>query len=116
MLAGRQPTVYGDGTQTRDYVFVDDVVDAFVRATEKGGGLLMNIGTGVETSVLDLYDIVARLTGYREPPNLAPARTGELARSALDPGRAAIHLGWKPWTSLDEGLAITVDWFRAHDG
>jgi UDP-glucose 4-epimerase len=116
MLAGRQPTVYGDGTQTRDYLFVDDAVDAFVRATEKGGGLLMNIGTGVETSVLDLYDRMARLTGYREPPNRAPARAGELGRSALDPGRAAIHLGWKPWTPLDEGLAISIDWFRSAGG
>src|SRR4051812_8864461 len=112
MLAGRQPTVYGDGAQTRDYVFVDDVVDAFVRATEKGGGLLMNIGTGVETSVLDLYDAIAGAVGYAEPPNRAPARAGELERSALDPGRAAIHLGWKPWTPLDEGLGLTVDWFR----
>ena len=60
----RSPTVFGDGAQTRDFVFVDDVVDAFVRATEKGGGLLMNIGTGVETSVLELYDAMARLTGY----------------------------------------------------
>jgi UDP-glucose 4-epimerase len=113
MLAGRQPTIYGDGAQTRDYLFVDDAVDAFVRATEKGGGLLMNVGTGVETSVLDLYESLARLTGCSEPPNRAPARTGELTRSALDPGRAAIHLGWKPWTALDDGLALTVDWFRA---
>ena len=112
LLAGRPTKIFGDGSDTRDYVFVDDVVDAFVRATEKGGGLLMNIGTGVETSVLDLYDAVARLTGYPEPPNRAPARAGELARSALDPGRAAIHLGWKPWTPLDDGLALTVDWFR----
>ena len=100
------PTVYGDGAQTRDYVFVDDVVDAFVRATEKGGGLLMNIGTGVETSVLDLYDAMARLTGYPRPPNRAPARAGRAARARRSiPGRAAIHLGWKPWTPLDDGLA-----------
>jgi UDP-glucose 4-epimerase len=113
MLAGRQPTVFGDGGQTRDYVFVDDVVDAFVRATEKGGGLLMNIGTGVETSVLQLYEAMARLTGYGEAPNRAPERAGELLRSSLDPGRAAIHLGWKPWTPLDDGLLRTLDWFRA---
>jgi UDP-glucose 4-epimerase len=112
MLAGRQPTVFGDGGQTRDYVFVDDVVDAFVRATEKGGGLLMNIGTGVETSVLQLYEGMARLTSYREAPNRAPERAGELLRSSLDPGRAAIHLGWKPWTSLEDGLLRTIDWFR----
>ena len=115
MLAGRQPTVYGDGGQTRDYVFVDDVVDAFVRPTEKGGGLLMNIGTGVETSVLELYEAMARLTGYGEPPNRAPERAGELLRSSLDPGRAAIHLGWKPWTALDDGLSRTIDWFRTRD-
>jgi UDP-glucose 4-epimerase len=113
MLARRPPTIYGDGTQTRDYVFVDDVVDAFVRATEKGGGLLMNIGTGVETTVLGLHEMIARLTGYPEPPNRAPGRAGELARSALDPGRAGIHLGWKPWTALEDGLGLTVDWFRA---
>ena len=112
MLGGRQPTVYGDGGQARDYVFVDDVVDAFVRATEKGGGLLMNIGTGVETSVLELYETMARLTGYRQEPNPAPERPGELLRSSLDPGHAAIHLGWKPWTTLDDGLARTIDWFR----
>jgi UDP-glucose 4-epimerase len=112
MLAGRPPTVYGDGTQTRDFVFVDDVVDAFVRATEKGGGLLMNIGTGVETSVLALFDALAALTGYAGPPNHAPALAGELPRSALDPGRAAIHLGWKPFTTLADGLADTVDWYR----
>jgi UDP-glucose 4-epimerase len=116
MLAGRRPTIYGDGGQTRDFVYVDDVVDAFVRAAEKGGGLVMNIGTGVETSVHELYETMARLTGFRTSPRTAPARPGELARSALDPGRAAIHLGWKPWTALDEGLALTVDWFRAHRG
>ena len=115
MLAGKQPTVFGDGGQTRDYVFVDDVVDAFVRATEKGGGLLMNIGTGAETSVLQLYEAMARLTGYGEAPNRAPERAGELLRSSLDPGRAAIHLGWKPWTSLDDGLLRTIDWFRDRD-
>ncbi|MFI5053742.1 MAG: NAD-dependent epimerase/dehydratase family protein [Acidimicrobiia bacterium] len=115
MLAGKRPTVFGDGGQTRDYVFVDDVVDAFVRATEKGGGLLMNIGTGVETSVLELYQAMARLTGYAHSPNLAPERAGELQRSSLDPGRAAIHLGWKPWTTLDDGLARTLDWFRTRE-
>jgi UDP-glucose 4-epimerase len=114
MLAGRRPNIYGDGTATRDFLYVDDAVDAFVRATERGGGLLMNIGTGTETSVRDLYDAIARLTSYAEPPHLAPARVGELGRSCLDPGRAAIHLGWKPWTSLDEGLALTVDWYRTN--
>jgi UDP-glucose 4-epimerase len=113
LLAGRRPTIYGDGTQTRDYLFVDDAVDAFVRAAERGGGLLMNIGTGVETSVRELYASMASLVGAHDEPGVAAARPGELARSSLDPGRAAIQLGWKPWTTLDEGLAITLDWFRA---
>ncbi len=112
LLAGKQCTIYGDGGQTRDYVYVDDVVDAFVRATERGGGLLMNIGTGVETSVLELYGRMADLSGYRGDARFAPERPGELERSALDPGRAAIHIGWKPWTDLDEGLGLTLDWFR----
>jgi len=111
LLEKRRPTIYGDGGQTRDFVFVDDVVDAFVRAAEKGGGLLMNIGTGVETSVHQLFDAMAQLTGYDEAPRYAPERAGELRRSALDPGRAAIHLGWKPWTALDDGLARTLEWF-----
>jgi UDP-glucose 4-epimerase len=113
MLAGRRPNIYGDGLQTRDYLYVDDAVDAFVRATEKGGGLLVNVGTGTATTVHDLYARLAALTGYAETPHLAPARMGELEHSCLDPGRAAIHIGWKPWTSLDEGLGLTVDWFRA---
>ncbi|HEX5586280.1 MAG TPA: GDP-mannose 4,6-dehydratase [Acidimicrobiia bacterium] len=113
LLAGRRPTIYGDGSQTRDYLFVDDAVDAFVRAAERGGGLLMNIGTGVETSVRELYTAMASLVGTRDEPGAAAARPGELTRSALDPGRAAIQLGWKPWTTLDEGLALTIDWFRA---
>jgi UDP-glucose 4-epimerase len=113
MLARRQPTVHGDGGQTRDFLFVDDAVDAFVRATEKGGGLLMNIGTGVETSVLDLYRQLAALTGYAERPHQAAPRRAEVPHSALDPGRAGIHLGWRPWTTLADGLALTVDWYRA---
>jgi len=113
LLAGERPTIYGDGEQTRDFVFVDDAADAFVRATEKGDGLLINIATGTETSVQQLFDQMARLTGFPDPARYAPARTGELRQSALDPGRAAIHLGWKPYTPTEEGLSRTLDWFRA---
>ena len=112
LLAGEECTIFGDGEQTRDFVYVDDVVDAFVRGAERGGGLLVNIGTGVETSVNTLYDTIARSAGVGEPATYAPPRPGELARNALDAGRAAIHLGWKPWTSVDEGCAATLDWFR----
>jgi UDP-glucose 4-epimerase len=113
LLAGDRPTIYGDGEQTRDYVYVDDVCDAFVRAAEKAGGLVVNIGTGIETSVQHLFDAMARAIGFGEPARYAPPRAGELRRSALDPGRAAIHLGWKPWTTLDQGLQRTIEWFRA---
>jgi UDP-glucose 4-epimerase len=113
LLAGERPTIFGDGEQTRDFVFVDDVCDAFVRAGEKGGGLMVNIGTGIETSVQQLFDAMARTTGFSEPARYAPPRAGELRRSALDPGRAEIHLGWKPWTTLEAGAARTVDWFRS---
>ncbi|HEX2698807.1 MAG TPA: NAD-dependent epimerase/dehydratase family protein [Acidimicrobiales bacterium] len=112
LLAGEPCTIFGDGDQTRDFVYVDDVVDAFVRAAERGGGLLMNVGTGTETSVNDLYTAMARQAGVRQPAVYAPPRPGELARSSVDPGRAAIHLGWRPWTVLDEGCRATLDWFR----
>jgi UDP-glucose 4-epimerase len=113
LLERKQALIYGDGSQTRDFVFVDDVVDAFVRASEKGGGLTMNIGTSIETSVQDLYGLMAKLTGFREPPRYEPPRAGELPRSAVDPGKAKIHLGWEPFTVLEEGLSLTLEHFKA---
>jgi UDP-glucose 4-epimerase len=113
LLTGETPVIFGDGLQTRDFVFVDDIVDAFVRAADRAGGLLLNIGTGVETNVVELFDAMARLVDHKGKPRHEAARVGELARSALDPARAEIHLGWKPWTSLSEGLGRTLDHFRA---
>ena len=112
LLDGRPCTIFGDGSQTRDYVFVDDAVDAIVRSTDRGGGLLCNIGTGVETSVRQVHDSVARAVGVDAEPIFASERPGELQRSVLDPGRAAMQLGWQPFTSFDEGVAQTVEWFR----
>jgi UDP-glucose 4-epimerase len=112
LAAGRQCVVFGDGTQTRDYVYVDDVVDAFARAARRGDGLVLNIGTGQETSVSALYEIVARASGSDLAPRHAPERPGELQRSALDPRRAGLHLGWKPWTPLDKGIGSVVDYLR----
>jgi UDP-glucose 4-epimerase len=113
LLSGQPCTIFGDGSQTRDFVFVDDVVDAFARASGRGGGLVLNVGTGRETSVNDLYRAMARHAGVDQPALSAPSRTGELDRICLDPGRAAIQLGWKPWTSLAEGTAAVIDWFRS---
>jgi len=112
LLDGVAPAIYGDGEQTRDYVFVDDAVDAFVRATDRADGKLLNIGTGVETSVLELFDLVAAATGYEGVPSMQPARGGELRRSALDATLAGTQLGWRPWTPLEDGVNRTVEWFR----
>lgn len=116
LVKGEQCTIFGDGSMTRDYTFVDDVVDAFARSCDAGDGLLLNIGTGKETSVRELYDTVAHYTGAELEPIYAPERPGELKRSCLDPGRAGIHLGWKPWTTLESGIGQTVEWFRAEAG
>jgi len=112
VLSHERPVIFGDGSQTRDFVYVDDVVDAFVRAVDKGGGLLMNIGTGVETSVQQLFDVMAKLAGFKQHARYDPPRTGEVQRSALDPSRAGIHLGWQPWTTLEEGVARTLEHFK----
>ncbi len=109
LLAGEPCTIYGDGTQTRDYVFVDDVVDAFARAAERGGGLLINVGTGIETSVNQLYATLARAARVDLPAVQAPARPGELDRNVLDSARAAVQLGWKPWTDLTTGITAVLD-------
>ena len=113
LLAGETPTIFGDGNQTRDFVFVDDVVDAFARARHGGSGLLANVGTGTETSVNDLLAAMARLTGFTGAVVYAPARPGELARSALDPTLAGQELGWKPLYTLEQGLDRTLAWFKA---
>jgi UDP-glucose 4-epimerase len=112
LLAGEPCTIFGDGTQTRDFVYVDDVVDAFVRAAERGSGLLCNIGTGHETSVNELYATMAEVAGVTAAAVRAPARPGELARSCLDPGRAKLHLGWTPWTDLRAGTTEVLRYFR----
>ncbi len=113
LLAGEPCTIFGTGEQTRDFIYVDDVVDAFVRAADRGSGLLANVGTGREVSVNELYDTMAAAAGVTEPALRAPARAGELDRSALDNGRAELHLGWTPWTTLEEGTRQVIDWFRA---
>lgn len=109
ILRGEPVTVFGDGAQTRDFVFVDDVVDAFVRAATRGGGLVCNIGTGRETSVNELLAIMAGQARAEVGRVNAEARPGELERSCLDVERAAIQLGWRPWTELAQGIRAVLD-------
>lgn len=114
MLDGAPTTVFGDGSNTRDYVYVDDVVDAMVRASgPAGGGQRFNIGTGAETSDRALHTAVAAAVGVADRPRFAPSRLGDLARSCLDPGAAQAVLGWRPRVHLDEGLRRTVEYFRS---
>ncbi|MBB1018804.1 MULTISPECIES: SDR family NAD(P)-dependent oxidoreductase [Dietzia] len=114
LLAGQPTRVFGDGGNTRDYVFVDDVVDAFVRAAEvpAAAGLRFNVGTGVETTDRGLHTLVAEAAGAADDPEYAPARLGDVDRSALDAERAAEVLGWTPQVTIREGVARTVDYFR----
>lgn len=112
LLTGTPITIFGTGEQTRDFVYVDDVVDAFVRAATRGGGLVCNIGTGRETSVNDLYRSMAAVVGSEANPDYAPGRAGELDRNVLDVERAGIQLGWRPWTELGDGVRAVIDSVR----
>ena len=112
MLDGKRPVVYGDGMQTRDYLFVDDAVDAFVRAAGIGGGRYFNVGTGRETTVLELFRTIAAEVRFAQLPVFADPRPGETPRSVLDAHEAMQALHWDPWTSLEEGVAMTVEWMK----
>jgi UDP-glucose 4-epimerase len=112
MLAGESPTIFGDGNQTRDYVFIDDTVHAFVQAIDRGSTRLVNVGTGLEASVNHLYRLLADITGFAGEPQHGPLPPGELRRIALDISLAASAIAWKPWTHLEDGLAETVAYLK----
>jgi UDP-glucose 4-epimerase len=116
LLRGDAVTIFGDGEQTRDFVYVDDVVDAFVRAGARGGGLVLNIGTGKEVSVNELARVMGERAGATATPIHAPARAGEIQRSSLDPERAGIHLGWRAWTELEAGVDGVLAYTRRQAG
>ena len=107
---GGRPTVFGDGKQTRDYIYVGDVVSAAIAAAESDAGGAINIGTGIETDVLQLVDALGKLSDRDDfEPEFAPERTGEVQRIAIDAGRAQRELGWRAEMDLDEGLKVTLD-------
>ena len=108
---GETPRIFGDGRQTRDFVYVGDAVAATLAAAGSGG--VYNVGTGAETSVLDLYAAIAPVTGIEREPQHADPRPGEILRSVLDVSRAKRELGWRAQRDLDAGLAETWAWFTA---
>ena len=116
LLDGEPCTVYGDGTQTRDYVYVGDVARANLLAAERRHDGALNVGTGIETDVNALYAHLARAAGVSAPPERGSARPGEQRRSCIDPAAAARALGWRPEVAIGDGLARTFEWFRSRRG
>ena len=106
LAEGKPCRIFGDGLQTRDYVFVGDVVAATLAAAGRSAGIY-NVGTGIETTVVSLYELCRRVAGSGAEPEFAPARLGEARRSAVDPSLAGVELGWRPGTSLEDGLRRT---------
>jgi len=113
VLAGKPPTIYGDGTQTRDYVYVGDVVAAALAAADSGRPGIWNIGTGTETSVLDLVALIEQAAGHAVEPEFAAQRAGELQRNALAAELVMRDLGWRPATSLADGVRAVYRWIEA---
>jgi len=116
LLEGRRCTINGDGAQTRDYVYVDDVARANLLAAEQDFDGALNVGTGVETDVNAVHALLARAAGVEARPEFGPAKPGEQRRSCLDPSAAARAIGWRPSVGLADGLARTLDWFRGRRG
>ena len=116
MLQGERPTIFGKGDKTRDYIYVADVVMANLLAMEKSMNGVYNIGTGVETSDHEMFDLLAGLTGYKGNPHYAPVRKGEIYRICLDYSKAQKEIGWQPQFLLREGLRETVDYYRSMSG
>jgi UDP-glucose 4-epimerase len=108
LLGGSRPRVFGDGRQTRDYIYVGDVVEAFLAASNESVRGTYNVGTGVETSVLEIGELLGRICEREFEPEMAPARSGEVQRIAIDSSRAAADLGWRARTRLEEGLRTTA--------
>jgi UDP-glucose 4-epimerase len=113
LIEGKRPTVFGDGLQTRDYVYVGDVVAANLAAAESDGTGAFNIGTGRQTSVIDLVEALGKLAGHEFEVEMAPPRPGEVQHIALDYSRAREELGYEPKVDLETGLKLTLDSVRA---
>lgn len=117
MLAGEQPTIYGDGQQSRDFTYIENVVEANLLAAaapaEKVSGEVMNVATGSRITLNETFEILRELTGYRGKPAYAPPRAGDIRDSLADIGRAQKLLGYQPRVDFREGLRRTVEWYRS---
>jgi UDP-glucose 4-epimerase len=113
VVAGEEPTIYGDGAQTRDLVYVADAVSVFLAAADSGRPGIWNAGTGIEVSVLDLIAVIAGIAGHPVTPQFAPARVGDLLRSSLAVDRAERDLGWRADTPLTDGVTKVYRWIQA---
>jgi len=116
MLERKPCTIFGDGKQTRDYVFVGDVARANLAASKKSVSGAVNIGTGIETSVNDLYHTLGTVADVTTGPEYAPARPGEQSRSVISPARAGAELDWRPEVGLARGLDLTFSYFKDRAG
>ena len=112
MLNNETPIVYGDGNQTRDYIFVTDVVSALIKSSEMDDNLFLNIGTSKETSVNELVSIIRSITSWEGEPDYKPQREGELLRSVLNNEKAKKSLNWQPEYNLNRGIKELVNWFK----
>lgn len=112
MLEGKTPTIFGDGTCIRDYVYCKDVAAANVAAISKADNMAVNIGTSIPTDVNQIYTYLAEAVGFASPANYGPPRAGDLKRSLLDISLAADVLDWKPTYDFTSAMAETVDFFR----
>jgi UDP-glucose 4-epimerase len=113
MMNNAEPIVFGDGKQTRDYIYVQDVVDALIKSSKIDENLFLNIGTGVETSVNELVSTLKNTIGYEGKVLYYPKRDGELLRSVLDNSKAKKVLGWDPKFSLNDGIIELIQWLKA---
>lgn len=117
MLKGEQPTIYGDGTQSRDFTYVENVVHANLLACKAPAGdvagRVFNVATGARIDLNEMFRVLKKLTGYPGEVNHGPERAGDVKHSLADLSRAEKHLGYKPQVNFEEGLRRTIDWYRA---
>jgi UDP-glucose 4-epimerase len=120
MLAGEQPTIYGDGGQSRDFTYIDNVVHGNLLAAaapaEKVSGQMVNLATGTRITLNETFEILRKLTGFSGEPNYAPERQGDIRDSLADIRLAREILGYSPQVDFPEGLRRTVDWYRGGGG